>query len=94
MAELKSVVKLSPNRLRRTLREGLAVSGIRATAKIEHVRGLNLYRVLVTAKGFDQLQPSERQDLVWRMIAQKFSDEEQLQISIVLTLTPDELSGK
>ncbi|MBN1344832.1 MAG: hypothetical protein JXQ73_19215 [Phycisphaerae bacterium] len=49
---------------------------------------------MVTAKKFGQLRPSERQDLVWRIIKQHFSAEEQLLISMILTLTPDELQGK
>lgn len=94
MARLKTNKTLSPDRLRRALKQGLAVGGIRATARIEHVPGLNLHRVLVTAKEFDKLEPSERQNLVWRIIDQQFSSDEQLQIAIVLTLTPDELNGK
>ena len=94
MAKVKTTKTLSPDRLRRALKQGLAVGGIRATARIEHVQGLRLHRVLVTAKEFDKLDPSERQNLVWRIIDQQFSQEEQLQIAMVLTLTPDELNGK
>ena len=94
MAKLKNIKTLSPHRLRRALTQGLAVGGIQATARIEHIQGLKLHRVLVTAKEFDKLEPSERQNLVWRIIDKEFSAEEQLQITMVLTLTPDELNGK
>jgi hypothetical protein len=80
-------------RLQETLTRGLATAGIKAKVKTEPVRTTRLHRVLVTAKKFDELAPSERQNLVWRIIGQNFSPEEQLLISMVLTLTPDELKG-
>jgi len=75
------------------LRTGLAQAGIKARIRIEPVEETSLSRVLVTSEQFCRLDPSERQDLVWRIIGQSFSPEEQLRISMILTLTPDEVNG-
>lgn len=81
-------------RIRSSLSEELANAGVEAAVETERVPTTRLHRVMVTAKKFGQLRPSERQDLVWRIIKQHFSAEEQLLISMILTLTPDELQGK
>lgn len=93
MAKIKAQPYLSADRIRRVLRTGLNQAGIKAAIKIETVQGTSLSRVLVTSEQFRRLDPSERQDLVWRIIDQSFSPEEQLRISMVLTLTPDEANG-
>lgn len=93
MARIKAQPYLSADRIRRVLRTGLNQAGIKAAIKIETVQGTSLSRVLVTSEQFRRLDPSERQDLVWRIIDQSFSPEEQLRISMVLTLTPDEANG-
>jgi hypothetical protein len=94
MAQLTAAQKGLTSRLRRVLDEGLAIGGIDARVSTESVRGTKLTRVLVTAPGFKSLRPSERQDLVWRIVGASFDREEQLRISMILTLTPDELAGK
>ncbi len=94
MAEMRAPSRSFANRIRRVLREGLANSGVNATVRTEAVRGTRLRRVLVTANEFEHLEPSERQNLVWRIIGQDFVPEEQLQISMILTLTPQELEGE
>jgi len=48
----------------------------------------------VIAKKFKSMRPSERQDLVWRIADQVLVPDEQLLVSMILTLTPDELAGK
>ncbi len=80
------------NRLRQVLRQGLREAGIEAKVQVEPIRGTKLHRVIVVADGFEKLRPSERQDLVWRIIDRKpeFADE-QLRISMIYTLTNDEL---
>lgn len=86
--------KLFPaRRLHAALRRGLAVAGIDASVEIERVRSLRLYRVLVKSPDFDPLSITERQDLVWRIVRQSFTADEQLNISVILTLTPGELNG-
>ncbi len=93
MARIRVQNRLSPARIRQALTDGLAQARIGASVETEPVRNTNLQRVMVTANEFRELNPSERQDLVWRIIGQTFSPDEQLRISMILTLTPDELNG-
>ena len=90
MAKVTARTGSFPARLKQVLVEGLVQAGIRASVKTEKVPQTKLHRVRVTACEFSNLQPSERQDLVWRIVAQEFSPQEQLKISMILTLTPDE----
>ena len=52
------------------------------------------YRVTVVAPQFKALKHSERQSLVWRIAERVLSPNEQLRISMILTLTRDEAAGK
>ena len=81
-------------KLNRILLQGLKQAGINAKIEIQPVRATRLHRVSVISRQFENLRPSERQDLVWRIVSQVFSPDEQLHISMILTLTPDELAGK
>ncbi len=90
MAKVKVAAANMPDRIRQVLRSGLAISGIKAQIRTEPIRGTKLHRVLVNAPAFKELKFSERQDLVWRIIGQSFSTEEQLKISMILTLAPKE----
>ena len=94
MAHVAAKPKNLAGRIRSLLEEGLAIGGINAKVSTEAVRGTKLTRVLVAAPGFKSLRPSERQDLVWRILGSSLNHEDQLRISMVTTLTPDELSGK
>jgi acid stress-induced BolA-like protein IbaG/YrbA len=75
------------------LRDGLKFAGIRATIDTERVHHTKIVRAMVVAKKFENLRPSERQDLVGRILDQAFKPEEQIPLS-VWTMTPDELAGK
>lgn len=83
-----------PTRLKRILEEGLHVGGIKAEVEIEKVKGTKLYRVYVIAPQFENLNASERQDLVWRILGQHLRSEEQLQISMIYPVTSDDLVGR
>ena len=80
-----------PIKIRHALSSGLKKAGITATIAMEPVSATKLYRVLVKSKQFKSLRPSERQDLVWRIMGQNFNPDEQLRISMIVTLSPDEL---
>ena len=80
-------------RLRRVLKEGLGEAGIRCRVQTERVPTTKLHRVLIMSDQFEKLRPSERQDLVWRIVDGAFGKEEQLHISMILTVTHDELAG-
>ena len=94
MAEVMTRSADFPRRLVEVLRDGLRKVGIDAEVETERVPDLDLHRVLLTAPEFHNLWASERQDLVWRIIGQNFNDDDKMRISIILTLTPDELEGK
>ncbi len=52
-------------------------------------RGAKLSGILAWS-GFDGLEPIDRQSLLWRAIRARFDREDQLRISILITLTPAE----
>lgn len=94
MPTVKPAAPSFVQRLSDALVEGLKIAGIEAKVQTEPVPHTRLHRVLVVASKFRQLRPSERQDLVWRIVSQDLSPEEQLRISMILTATPDELVGR
>lgn len=95
MRQKKADKKTSANdfsiKLCDALSSGLKKAGISASIATEPVRTTKLYRVLVKSKQFKSLRPSERQDLVWRIMGQNFNPDEQLRVSMIMTLSPDEL---
>jgi hypothetical protein len=81
-------------RLQSALIAGLKTGGISAEVDIEPVEMTKLHRVTVLAPKFKKMMHSERQDLVWRIAEQVLTPEEQLLISMILTLTPAEAEGR
>jgi hypothetical protein len=87
-----SRVKAPPSfldRLKAALISALAANDIGAKVHTEGVPTTKLYRVAVLAPKFKALEHSERQNLVWRIADSALSPDEQLHISMILTLTPD-----
>jgi hypothetical protein len=80
-------------RLTEALENGLGEAGIPSEIESEPISGTRLSRVYVVAPRFRALRPSERQDLVWRIAQGVLTPEEQLLISMILTVTPAELAG-
>ena len=93
MAKLKNLPAFL-DRLVMALVEGLKAGGIAAKVYVEPVPSTKLHRLTVLAPKFAALRPSERQDLVWRIVDDILDREDQLKISMILTLTPDEAKGK
>jgi hypothetical protein len=81
-------------RLQSVIENGLRSRNIDATVEIEHVPDVDMFRVLVTTPKFRNLWGSERQGLIWRIIEDAFSREEQYRISGVFALTPKEMEGE
>jgi hypothetical protein len=94
MSKLATAPDAFERKLRKALRDGLKAAGLDANIDMEPIRGTKLRRVHVTSAAFDKLRPSERQDLVWRIVGFTFPQEDQLKISMILTLSPRELQGK
>ena len=80
--------------LKKALVDALKVNGIQAKIHAEPVPTTRLYRVTVVAPQFKAMKHSERQDLVWRVTEKALSPDNQLRISMILTLTRDEAAGK
>ena len=77
-------------RLREVLVRGLNEVGITAEIETEPIRGTRLCRALVISPQFEDMWLSERQAVVWDIIGRSFPVEDQIRISIVVTLTPEE----
>ncbi len=88
MAKLRNAPPFM-DRLESALIDALAANGIHAEVRAEPVPTTRLYRVAVLAPKFKALKHSERQNLVWRTL----SPDELLRISMILTLTPDEVEA-
>ena len=80
--------------LKKALVDGLKASGIRAKVHTEPVPTTLLYRVTVVAPQFKAMKHSERQNLVWRIAERTLSPDDQLRVSMILTLTRNEAAGR
>ncbi len=85
-----------PSKLRSVLKSGLASAGINVQRiETERISGTKLHRVTVLSKGFEKLRPSERHDLVWRIVGGAIvNHDEQLQIRFNLHLCAQRVSGR
>ncbi len=71
--------------------DGLERLGIQSEVHPQRVRGTRMHRFYVIADGFEYLRHSERQSVVWRIAEAILTDAQLNKISMILTLTPDEL---
>lgn len=94
MANVKKRIPTFLTRLKKALIDDLAAQKIKAEVYTEPVPTTRLHRVTVVAPKFKALKHSERQGLVWRIAEQALSPDEQLRISMILTLTREEAEGK
>lgn len=78
------------NRLKTALVQELQERGIHAEVDSEPVPPTKLHRVFVYAPEFQAMWHSERQDLVWAIAERVLSPEEVLNVSMILTLSPEE----
>jgi hypothetical protein len=81
------------SRLETALKQGLEKADIKATVEIQRVPGTSLHRGLVVSKQFKRMGHLERQDLIWRILDQAFTPDEQLRISSIRALTLQETGG-
>jgi hypothetical protein len=78
-------------KLRKALSEKLRAKGIESRVEFEPLKGTKLYRFAVYAPAFAKMWVSERQDLVWRIASSVLPGDEQFQVSVILTLAPEDL---
>jgi hypothetical protein len=76
--------------LTNALVDTLKGSGIQAKVKSQRVPGTKLYRLSVYSPQFKKMYHSERQSLVWRVADRAISPDDQMRISMILTLTGEE----
>jgi len=69
----------------------LASNGLSAEVSCEPIPGTRMYRFYVVSDGFAEMMNSERQSLVWRIVDQALQPADAIKISMILTLTHDEL---
>lgn len=81
-------------KLKKALQDRLKKAGIEAKIESEPVEGTKLYRFIVLARKFKSMSHTERQGLVWRIAEQELSPEENLLVSMIMTLTPAETGQK
>lgn len=80
-------------RVRTALVDGLHRVGIAAEVDIEPVPTTLLHRAMVVSSQWSEMDYMDRQEVVWRILDTAFSRDEQIHISTVTTLTPEELEG-
>jgi acid stress-induced BolA-like protein IbaG/YrbA len=79
------------DRVKKTLKADLGKSGLEVDVQTEAIPNTRLHRVIIVSRQLQELGPAERQDLVWRIMGEHFSRDEQLRVSMILTLAPDEI---
>ena len=90
MAQVRSRPRF-PQQVMNVLAKDLQKVGIKAKIETEPVRLTKLHRFVVLSEQFKNMRPSERQRVVWGIIEREFDPDEQLRISMILTVTPVEM---
>lgn len=86
MTDTPTFVQTLTDTLERNLRE----AGIDCKVRQEPVQGTKMYRFFVVAEGFKQMQHSERQTVVWRIVDKAIQPSDAVKVSMIMTLTPEE----
>ncbi len=79
------------DRLTEALKSDLKEAGISARVLNEPVRRTRLYRFFVVSDAFAEMRHSERQEVVWRIARDHLTPAMQARISMILTLTREEM---
>jgi stress-induced morphogen len=66
-------------------------NGLTAGITFEPVVGTKMYRFYVVSDEFAEMMHSERQSLVWRVVDQALQQADALKVSMILTLTRNEI---
>ena len=82
------------DQLKDALIRTLKANGIAAKVQTKPVEGTKLYRVAIVSPQFKALKHSERQSLVWRIAERALNPDDQMRISMMLTLSEEEAKGK
>jgi hypothetical protein len=78
-------------KLAAALQKDLEDLGLHSTVEVEPAGTTKLYRFFVFSDEFRDLRHTERQNLVWRIVDRTLSPEESRRVSMIMTLTNEEL---
>jgi hypothetical protein len=90
MPNVKKHIDPFATRVKDLLRKQLKSVGIDAKVTSNALAGTKLYRFLVEAPKFKNLDYSERQAVVWSIVRESVLPKDRVRISMILALTPDE----
>ncbi len=90
MAANKNLKANEIKKLKASVVDGLDEYGIKAEVDLEPSGLPGRYRLYVVSKDFAKLQEAERQDVLWRVIKDRWTREDQLRITLSLALTEEE----
>ena len=79
------------DRLLPELRRALDAVGINAEIVTEPIPWTKAQRISIIARGWTHMDPLERQNMVWRIADRVLNWDDRLKISMILTITPEEL---
>ena len=79
------------DRLLPELRRALDAVGINAEIVTEPIPWTKAHRISIIARGWTHMDPLERQNLAWRIADRVLDWDDRLKISMILTITPEEL---
>lgn len=81
-----------------TLRDALVARlgdvGLQCEVEYEPVQGTKMYRFFVYSDGFAEMGYTERQSLIWRITENALPPHDAIKVSMILTLTPDEVGER
>lgn len=93
MAAFKRLTSNQKKKLQEALRDGLDEYGIKAEIDLEASAAAGRYRLFVISEDFAQFNEAERQDVLWRVIKERWARQDQLRITLSLALTEAEAQG-
>jgi hypothetical protein len=73
--------------------EGFKELRLRTKVELERSELPGRFRLIVTSPDFDKLLESERQDLIWRVLRERWSRDDQLRLTLTFGLSEKEAQG-
>lgn len=73
--------------------DGLQERSIKARAELQASELKGRYQLFVVAPAFGRLSEAERQDVIWRVLQERWAREDQLRLTLVLGLSDREAAG-
>ena len=93
MANPKGLSTKEKKKLEKLVVDGLKECGIKAKVEIEASGFAGHYRLFAVSPDFETLSEAERQDILWRVLKDKWKRKDQLRITLSLALSDKEAQG-